>query len=202
MDLDGSYQIAASPDSVWAALMNPDVLARCIPGAEGVEKLSDTEFSARATIKIGPVKARYAGKVTLDDLDPPNGCTLKGEGSGGVAGFAKGEAVVRLAPEGGGTRLSYSAKATVGGRLAQLGQRLIDGAAKSLADEFFAKFAAQLGEGTKTMAPAEAHSVPHAEPASHTVPARAGGDDLAPQFWVAGLIGVVVILLAIFGIVL
>ena len=142
MLMTGEVQLPASRDVVWAKLNDPDVLKACIPGCEELNKLSDTEFQAVATTKIGPVKARFKGKVRLTDLDPPNGYKISGEGDGGIAGFAKGGAVVTLADKDGGTLLSYNVEAQIGGKLAQLGQRLINGVAKKLADDFFAKFAA------------------------------------------------------------
>ena len=207
MEFKGQYSIPASPDAVWSALHDPQVLARAIPGCEGVDKLSDTEMRAKAAIKIGPVKARFEGKVTLEELAPPPGFAhamkLKGEGQGGAAGFAKGESEVRLSADSGGTLLQYDAKATIGGRLAQVGQRLIDASAKSLADEFFAKFASAMQDevppppavGPVGQLPASAT----ASPAGKTLPREEG---LAPQIWVAGLIGVILILLIVFSLVL
>ncbi len=143
MTMTGEYQLPASREEIWAKLNDPDVLKVCIPGCEQLEKLSDTEFQAVATTKIGPVKARFKGKVRLTDLDPPNGYRISGEGDGGVAGFAKGGATVTLKPiDSGGTLLSYNVEAQIGGKLAQLGQRLVNGAAKKLADDFFKRFAA------------------------------------------------------------
>ncbi|HVY56504.1 MAG TPA: carbon monoxide dehydrogenase subunit G [Xanthobacteraceae bacterium] len=142
MTMSGEVQLEAPREEVWAKLNDPDVLRACIPGCEQLEKLSDTEFQAVATTKIGPVKAKFKGKVRLSDLDPPNGYKISGEGEGGVAGFAKGGAVVALSPKDGGTLLSYNVEAQIGGKLAQLGQRLVSGAAKKLADDFFQKFAA------------------------------------------------------------
>jgi hypothetical protein len=193
MDFKGKYRIPAPPAAVWSALHDPEMLAASIPGCEAVEKLSPTEFKARATVKIGPVKARFEGKVELRELEPPAGIAhammLKGEGQGGAAGFARGESQVNISAEGEGSLLEYDAKAIVGGRLAQVGQRLIDGAAKMLADEFFAKFAALMQ--------------PSAAPARISVPApHAAEEGLAPQIWVAGLIGIIVILLIVFSIVL
>jgi uncharacterized protein len=157
MELSGAYVIPARPEAVWAALNDPEKLKPAIPGCEELKKISDTEFEATATQSIGPVKARFKGKVRLKDLDPPHAYTIRGEGSGGAAGFAKGEARVQLAPEGAGTKLTYTVKATVGGKIAQIGQRLIDGVAKKLADEFFDKFSSQFGEAVavdeKTGAP-------------------------------------------------
>jgi len=142
MTMNGEYQLAVPRETVWAKLNDTEILKACIPGCEQFDKLSDTEFQAVSTTKIGPVKAKFKGKVTLSDLDPPNGYKISGQGDGGVAGFAKGGATVKLEPKEGGTLLSYSVEAQIGGKLAQLGQRLINGAAKKMADEFFEKFAA------------------------------------------------------------
>jgi uncharacterized protein len=142
MTMSGEYQLAVPREVVWEKLNDAATLKACIPGCEQLDKLSDTEFQAVATTKIGPVKTKFKGKVTLSDLDPPNGYTISGQGDGGVAGFAKGGATVKLAPKDGGTLLSYAVEAQVGGKLAQLGQRLINGAAKKIADDFFANFAA------------------------------------------------------------
>ena len=142
MTMKGEVQLSATRDKVWGMLNDPEVLKVCIPGCEMLDKSSDTEFQAIASVKVGPVKARWKGKVKLTDLDPPNGYKISGEGEGGIAGFAKGSAVVRLAPKDSGSLLTYNVEAQIGGKLAQLGQRLISGAAKKMADEFFAKFAA------------------------------------------------------------
>ena len=142
MTMNGECQIPAPQAVVWEKLNDPAVLKACIPGCEELEKTSDTGFQATATIKIGPVKARFKGRVELSDIDPPNGYKISGQGEGGVAGFAKGGADVKLAPKDGGTLLTYAVEAQIGGKLAQLGQRLIAGAAKKTADDFFQKFAA------------------------------------------------------------
>ncbi|MBN8966399.1 MAG: carbon monoxide dehydrogenase subunit G [Rhizobiales bacterium] len=142
MTMSGEQQLAAPRDAVWAALNNPEVLKACIPGCETLDVTGENEFQAVATNKIGPVKARFKGKVRLTDLDPPNGYKISGEGDGGIAGFAKGGATVTLSDKDGGTLLTYNVEAQIGGKLAQLGQRLVNGAAKKLADDFFAKFAA------------------------------------------------------------
>ena len=147
MTMTGEVQLPASREVVWAMLNEPAVLKRCIPGCESLDKDSDTEFRAVATIKIGPVKARWKGKVRFSELDPPNGYRISGEGEGGVAGFAKGGASVALSDKDGGTALKYDVDAQIGGKLAQLGQRLIAGTAKKLADDFFAKFAANVAAG-------------------------------------------------------
>lgn len=142
MTMNGEVQLAAPQDVVWTKLNDPEVLKVCIPGCQSLNMLSPTEFEAVATNRIGPVKATFKGKVTLSDLDPPNGYRISGQGDGGIAGFAKGGATVSLKPVDGGTVLVYAVEAQIGGKLAQLGQRLVNGAAKKLADQFFKKFAA------------------------------------------------------------
>jgi len=154
MVMNGEVQLAAPREAVWAKLNDTEALKASIPGCESLEKISDTEFAAVATNKIGPVKARFKGKVRLSNLDPPNGYRISGEGDGGVAGFAKGGAVVKLEPKDGGTLLVYNVEAQIGGTLAQLGQRLVNGAAKKLADQFFAKFAAQFAPAASAAPPA------------------------------------------------
>ena len=140
MEMTGDYVIAAPRATVWAALNDIEVLKAAIPGCEAIARTSADQIEATVTAKVGPVKASFQGVVTLSDLDPPNGYTIRGEGKGGVAGFAKGGAKVRLTDVEGGTLLSYDVDATVGGKLAQIGARLIDSTAKKLADEFFASF--------------------------------------------------------------
>ena len=148
MEMSGEYRIKASREQVWAALNDPEVLKAAIPGCESLEKSGDNSFAAQVTTKIGPVKAKFKGDVELSDIDPPNGYTISGEGKGGAAGFAKGGAEVKLDEDGDETVLTYHVKANVGGKMAQLGARLIDGTAKKLSDEFFAKFA-ELAEELK-----------------------------------------------------
>ena len=147
MTMTGEVQLPAPRQTVWEKLNDPEVLKATIPGCESLEKTSDTSFQAVAVTKIGPVKAKWKGKVTLTDLDPPNGYKIVGEGEGGVAGFAKGAAVVALSDKDGGTLLTYNVEAQIGGKLAQLGQRLVNGAAKKLADQFFQKFADNVKQG-------------------------------------------------------
>ena len=142
MTMTGEVQLPASREVVWAKLNDPEVLKSCIPGCEELNVIGENQFEAIAKMKVGPVSARFKGKVTLTDLDPPHGYTIVGEGEGGVAGFAKGAAKVALAPVPEGTKLSYDVEATVGGKIAQLGGRLINGVAKKYADDFFASFAA------------------------------------------------------------
>ncbi len=145
MEIKGEYRIGASREKVFAALNDPAILQACIPGCESLEKLSDTEMTAKVRLRIGPVSAAFGGKVTLSDIDPPNGYRISGEGQGGVAGFAKGGAVVKLTQDGADTVLNYDVDAQVGGKIAQVGARLIQGTAKKLADQFFGKFAESVG---------------------------------------------------------
>lgn len=174
MDMTGDRLIPAPRETVWAALNDPDVLKASIPGCESIEKLSDTELKAIASLKIGPINARFNGKVTLEDLDPPNGYNLNGEGQGGVAGFAKGGARVRLEEEQGATRLRYEVHAQIGGKMAQLGARLIDSTARSLSEKFFNNFSAQV-------APQVEENVAEAEAAAvEAVPAEAASAETAP----------------------
>jgi len=154
MEIKGEYRIAAPRDKVFAALNDQEILKACIPGCESLDKLSDTEMTAKVRLRIGPVSAAFGGKVTLSDIDPPNGYKISGEGQGGVAGFAKGGAVVRLTDDGGVTVLAYDVDAQVGGKIAQVGARLITGTAKKLADQFFGKFAERVGAPPATAEPA------------------------------------------------
>lgn len=219
MDLTGETIIAAPRVRVWQALNDPDILKQAIPGCESVDKQSDTEFAAKVTAKIGPVKASFTGQVTLLDLDPPNGYRIQGEGKGGPAGFAKGGATVRLEDAPGGTKLLYTVDAQIGGKLAQIGSRLIDGAAKSLAGEFFQKFnelvsadtsVADAEEATEAAADAATEEdlpPPPAETASPATADEAKAMDeaaeivdeevkaLAPWLWITGLLLILAALL-------
>lgn len=140
MELKDHRVIAADPDTVWAALLDPEVLRRCIPGCESLNGSPEEGYEAVVVQKVGPVKARFTGRVSLDDIVPGRSLTISGEGKGGPAGFARGSARVAIEPAEGGTALSYEVEAMVGGKLAQLGSRIIDGFARKLADEFFARF--------------------------------------------------------------
>jgi carbon monoxide dehydrogenase subunit G len=157
MDMTGEYLIAAPRDNVWAALNDPEILKSCIANCDELVRSGDNEFTARVTAKIGPVRATFGGKITLSDIDAPNGYTITGEGQGGAAGFAKGSAKVALESQAGGqtTLLKYIAGAQIGGKLAQIGSRLVEGSAKKMADEFFAAFA----EKISTAAPVTGISV-------------------------------------------
>ena len=140
MEMQGEQLILLPQAATWAALNDPAVLKDCIPGCESVERVTDNEYDVVLTTKVGPVSAKFKGKMTVTDSDPPNAYTLVFEGQGGVAGFAKGSATVALTPEAKNTRLTYTAKASIGGKLAQVGARLIDGVAKKLAEQFFTAF--------------------------------------------------------------
>ena len=159
MDMTGERRISAPRETVWAALNDPEILRLSIPGCESLVKESDTELRAAASVKIGPISAKFTGKVRLLDLDPPNGYRIAGEGQGGVAGFAKGGATVALQEDGAETILKYDVKAQVGGKIAQLGARLIDATAKQMADAFFDRFAAQLSPDVSRLPLAPAPSV-------------------------------------------
>lgn len=153
MDMIGQQRIFASRDVVWKALNDPEILKASIPGCEELVKLSDTDMTATAVIKVGPVKAKFQGAVTLSELDPPNGYRITGEGKGGIAGFAKGGATVRLEQDGAATILHYNVSAEVGGKLSQLGGRLIDATARQMSAAFFKKFSdeiARRNHGTNT----------------------------------------------------
>ncbi|PKQ04016.1 MAG: carbon monoxide dehydrogenase [Alphaproteobacteria bacterium HGW-Alphaproteobacteria-11] len=216
MEMSGEYKIPASRDDVWTALNDADVLLKSIPGAESVQKTADDEFEAVAKAKVGPVSARFKGKVKLTDIDPPNGYTISGEGNGGAAGFAKGSAKVTLTEaEGGGTILAYSVSAQVGGKLAQIGQRFIDSTASKMAEEFFGNFSALAG-GSKIAAPSDetpelvdemAHGIPTKSPDRDAisptgvplVPDEEVGLSLSPWVWGPAVILVLVVLVWVFG---
>lgn len=153
MKMSGEEIIAAARETVWKALNDPQILKQCIPGCESIVKHSDTRMEARVVAKVGPVKAGFTGIVNLSDLNPPNSYRISGEGKGGLAGFASGGANVTLEAADGGTRLSYDVDAQVGGKLAMLGSRLIDSTARSMATQFFEKFAAIVGAMKEEAAP-------------------------------------------------
>lgn len=212
MQMTGEYRIPAAREIVWRALNDPAVLKQCIPGCESVDKTSENEFTARVALAVGPVKAKFNGKVTLADLDPPKRYTIAGEGQGGVAGFGKGSADVQLEEDGpNATVLRYSAQATVGGKLAQIGARLVDATAKKLADEFFGRFATAVAPAVVEPAADTAPS-PAVEPvptAAATPPSAAeemrgptvAGEApprraaLKPAIWIPVLIAAIAILL-------
>ena len=202
MELSGEYRIEAPRQEVWEALNDPEVLKLCIPGCEELERTSETSFTAKVKVKVGPVSAKFAGAVTLSDLNPPESYTIAGEGKGGTAGFAKGGAKVRLAEDEGATVLTYEVNAQVGGKLAQIGSRLIAGTAKKLAADFFGKFAETVGAPAAAEAAAEAEVEAAAEAPALGVPAEEPGKTpggVPPGVWVTGLLVVVLLLLVIFG---
>jgi uncharacterized protein len=198
MEIKGEYKIPAPREKVFAALNDPAVLQACIPGCESLEKTSDTEMKAKVRMRIGPVSASFTGKVTLSDIDPPNGYKISGEGQGGAAGFAKGGAVVALREDGSDTILNYDVDAQVGGKIAQVGARLIDGTAKKLADEFFGKFATMVG-GPPAEAPPEAGPTGAAAAAQAAAPSAAPSASAAAQrgyrHWIIIGVGAVVLIL-------
>lgn len=196
MELQGETLIAAPRERIWAALNDPDVLARCIDGVESLEKVGDSRFEGKLNARVGPVRASFTGGVDLLNLDPPNGYTIAGEGKGGVAGFAKGAADVKLVdeamPDGSpGTRLSYVARSTVGGKLAQLGARLIEGTARGYAESFFAKLKAEVEapQPVPTAEPAATVAPPGPAPTA-TAPPRSG---IPPLVWAGALVGIALI---------
>lgn len=191
MDMTGEYRIPAPREKVWEALNDPEILKICIPGCQTLNKDSDTELSATVATKVGPVSAKFTGKVTLSDINPPEGYKISGEGQGGVAGFAKGGAEVKLEADGDETILTYKATAQVGGKLAQIGSRLIDSTAKKMAGQFFGKFAEEVGTES---AENETIETPKTEIADATSP-KVGNTGLSPVVWVTGLVAAVVLVL-------
>ncbi|OHC83775.1 MAG: hypothetical protein A3G73_06525 [Rhodospirillales bacterium RIFCSPLOWO2_12_FULL_67_15] len=182
MEMTGEQLIPLPQAEVWRGLIDPEVLKTSIPGCETIEKITDNEYKVALTVAIGPVKAKFKGRLVLSDIKAPNSYSLAFEGSGGAAGFAKGGAQVSLSREGGGTRLRYSAKASIGGKLAQVGSRLIDGVAAKTADDFFARF-------NETLAPREATAA-KAAAAIEEAPARGG---ISPLWIVAGIIAAMLV---------
>jgi hypothetical protein len=191
--MTGEYRLNASRETVFDALNDPEILKQCIPGCEEIVKTSDTEMTAKVVAKVGPVKAKFSGAVTLSDLNRPESYTITGEGKGGAAGFAKGGAKIRLEPDGDGTLMLYDVHADIGGKLAQLGSRLIDGTAKKMSKDFFDTFG-RLVDGEEVSAegeaaaaeaaPGTAEAVPEAAKAS--APGKSGS--LSPMVWVIGVI--------------
>tara|TARA_B100000686_G_scaffold348048_1_gene438179 strand:+ start:2555 stop:3154 length:600 start_codon:yes stop_codon:yes gene_type:complete len=190
MKIKGSYSVSTDRDQVWAALNDEGVLGRCIPGIDRLEKISNTEFAATVTTKVGPVKATFSGEVTLSDLDPPNAYRITGEGQGGVAGFAKGTCLVSLAEADGQTELSYEAEAQVGGKLAQIGSRMVVGVAKKTADQFFQAFKAEVeGKSLQATEGADGDRASKAFEGGVKSSRRA----LSPGIWIGGVIAVAVL---------
>lgn len=205
MEMTGEQRIAASREIVWKALNDPNVLEACIPGCQELIKLSDSQMTAKAVIKVGPVTAKFQGAVTLSDFDPPNSYRITGEGQGGVAGFAKGSALVRLEEDGDDTILYYNVSAQIGGKLSQLGGRLIDATAKQMSGAFFKRFAheidVQYGDGADKTAPAPnpskagtSHAAPRPQVSRRPRPAPAEMDMTSGIFKNLKLAGLVVLI--------
>jgi uncharacterized protein len=186
MEMSGEQHIPLPQQRVWEALNDPEILKACIPGCETIDRVSDHEYKVAMTAAIGPVKAKFSGKLMLADMNPPDSYSLAFEGSGGAAGFGKGSAQVSLAPEGGGTLLTYKATASVGGKLAQIGSRLIDGVAKKMSDDFFARFNKTVALASEPIIQTSTDQPPSNGPAKSPVPVWA---------WVGGGILVLLILL-------
>jgi uncharacterized protein len=179
MKMSGEYLILAPPERVWEGLNEPDILRECIPGCESLVRVSETELAAKATLKIGPAKMAFGGTVRLSDLNPPHGYRISGEAQGGASGFAKGGAVVALEPSDGGTLLRYQGDAQIGGKLAQMGSRLIDATSRKMADDFFRKFA-------EHMTAEQEAGIPTESPAAETAPAPARSVLAKPTIWLLG----------------
>lgn len=183
MELQGHITLSAPSRTVWQALNDPDILRRCIPGCEEVKQISPEEMHARVLLRMGPVRARFAGKVTISDVRPLAGYTLHFEGSGGSAGFARGSSVITLKDAGAATELAYTADASVAGKLGQIGGRLIDASARQLADQFFANFQREVAADTQALphaqssaaaeSPGQAALVPVPAPVLRSEPAQA-----------------------------
>jgi uncharacterized protein len=187
MEMQGTRHLAVSQQQAWEALNDPQVLKTCIPGCDKVEATGDSQYAIGMAVKVGPVAARFAGKIQLIDVLPPNQYTLVFEGQGGAAGFGKGSAKVSLAPpaEGAGCELAYTAQAQVGGKIAQVGQRLVDGVARSMAEDFFRRFEEEMQRRYP-----EAYMAQAALPVEETTQAQARRIPL----WAWILFGVVVVL--------
>jgi len=196
VEMTGEQMIPASQEETWTALNDPEVLRQCVPGCESITKVNENEYQVQMTARVGPVSAKFRGRLSLFDIKPPESYSLAFEGQGGAAGFAKGAAQVKLAPQGSQTQLAYQVKANVGGKLAQIGSRLVDAAAKKVADEFFDNFKKHMSAEDTTVV------IPH-ETERH----RAADDAALPKvsnttlmFFAAGaLVVFIVALVAIFG---
>jgi len=205
MEMTGEFRIPAPRERVWQGLNDPEILKQAIPGCQTIEKVSDTEFAAKVVAKVGPVKATFGGKVNLTDLDPPKAYTISGEGSGGVAGFAKGSAKVNLDEDGGeATVLRYEVQAHVGGKLAQIGSRLVDATSRKMAEDFFSRFVAVMSPPAEENGAAGASDAGSAAPQVARVALASASPEpqstviagdvsrrLSPAVWVTGLTAIV-----------
>lgn len=190
MELIGQQRIAAPIDKTWVALNDPGILKECIAGCESIERVSDREYAVAMSVKIGPVNAKFRGKLMLDNLVPPKSYTINFEGQGGVAGFGKGSADVKLTPDGAATVLDYAARAQVGGKIAQIGSRLVDIAAKKMADDFFTAFNNKVGTAQEAAAAEPVAAQTGAQPGGTVAPSPAASparrDEGTPTWiWVA-----------------
>ena len=207
MEFSGEYRVPAAPERVWDALVDPEVLRACVPGCESVEKTGEWSYRASCKLRMGPVSLNMAGELRLEDVDAPRGCKIVGEGRDRSAGHAKGEATVTISPDensdgsgpngsggvgGVGAVVKYTARAVVGGRIAQLGGRLIDAAVKKYADEFFGKFAAHLGGGQAEPARTESDS-------ARAGPDENGGNRIRMAWFVGGALALILLLLWLSG---
>ena len=198
MDMQGSRQLAITQQQAWEALNDPAVLKACIPGCEKVEPTGENQYAIGVALKIGPVSAKFAGKIVLSEIVPPTSYTINFEGQGGAAGFGKGNSAVLLKPNDAGCELTYTVHASVGGKIAQLGQRLIDGVAKSMAEDFFKRF----DDAMRAAHPA-AYAVTEiaiTEIAGHAAPTGAtasNGSKIPLWMWIAGAVAVVGVVWAI-----
>lgn len=185
MNLQGERRIAATPETTWAALNDPETLKACITGCESLERVADDEFLATLALRIGPVNARFKGRLKLQDIVPISSYTIAFDGQGGVAGFGKGSADVKLTPDAGATLLAYAARAQVGGKLAQVGSRLIEGAAAKITDDFFSAFESRVGAAE---APAGAPAAIEPQPSVEPRPSAAQGTRWLPWIVAAAVL--------------
>ena len=185
MEMEGSRVLAITQEQAWAALNDPEVLKSSIPGCEKIEATGENRYAVVVAVKVGPLAAKFAGKIVLSDVKPPESYTLTFDGQGGAAGFGKGQAKVKLAPQGTGCELAYSATAQVGGKLAQVGQRLIDGVARSMAEDFFKRFEQEV-QRRYPQAYADAAAAQSAGGSQSTREPPARG--VPPWIWVAGAV--------------
>ncbi|HEY7786951.1 MAG TPA: carbon monoxide dehydrogenase subunit G [Casimicrobiaceae bacterium] len=207
MELSNTRIVPAPPSTVWSALNDPAVLKACLPGCESLERTGENAYDVVMAARVGPVSARFNGRMTMTDVDPPNAYTLQFDGQGGAAGFARGEARVTLAPDGEQhTALKYQAKAQVGGKLAQIGSRLVDGAAAKLTDDFFARFVARIASTEPVVADSTASAAPSKLTANPTrgSPADTAPVSLAPpggSTWIryAAIIAIIIVVIVLFA---
>ena len=199
MEMTGSRTVPSDIETTWRALNDPEVLKACIAGCESVERVSDNEYRVVMTARVGPVSARFSGRIVMTDIVAPTAYTLGFEGQGGAAGFAKGEARVTLVANDPGTRIDYQAKAQVGGKLAQIGSRLVDGAAAKVADDFFARFVERLSVPVPTVVDATDATVPNAIAATVAAPTQAQARSALRMMWMRiALAAIIIFLMALY----